>query len=143
MAACFCTDSAAFTASPVLRERDKVGDTFRSIGRLCFRADFGKLVAARSLMRGVCAERFLSGMVLPSLSECKACAVLTWCRDTARFCAFLHKYSLPLPLRFRCHCDLCLCLCADIGVFGLDLGSFWLGVLTRLMPSTLRSGLRL
>ena len=57
--------------------------------------------------------------------------------------AFLHKYSLPLPLRFRCHCDLCLCLCADIGVFGLDLGSFWRGVLTRLMPSTLRSGLRL
>ena len=57
--------------------------------------------------------------------------------------AFLHEYSLPLPLRFRCHCDLCFCLCADIGIFCLDLGGLLRGVLARLLPSTLRSALRL
>ena len=57
--------------------------------------------------------------------------------------AFLHEYLLPLPLRFRCHCDLCLCLCADISIFCLDLGGLLRGILTCLLPSTLRSGLRL
>ena len=112
-------------------------------------ADFSPFFDVRYLLR-----THSVGMALPSLSECKACAVLIRRRDTARslLClpsgsfapAFLHEYSLPLPLRFRCHCDLCLCLCADISIFFvLTLAAFLRGVLARLLPSTLRSGLRL
>lgn len=108
--ACFCADSKVFAVSAIFLERGETETMSRSIGKCFFLAGLGKLVSARSLMCGICSERILSGMALPPLSECKACAVLIRRRDTARFCSACHRAALRPRSSMN---TLCPCRCGS------------------------------